>query len=340
MQRIARAAYYHAAACASQTRIMPNRPVMFLIGPTAAGKTDVAAALIDRLAEHGGAELISVDAAQVYRGMDLGSAKPSAAFLRRYPHHLIDIRALDDAYNAAEFCADASELIQAIRARGKWPVLVGGSLFYFAALEHGLSRLPSADADARAQIDLAIEQRGLAALHAQLQRIDAEAAAAIRPSDAQRIGRALEIHRLTGRAPSEVMQDSARRPLPYPLVKFGLFLAERGRLHARIEARFRRMVERGLAEEARALAEDFGHAPALRAVGYRQALDYLRGDLTHDEFVARGIAATRRLAKRQLTWMRQQRGLVWVDVTAGVDAAAESVCAFLRCRFNDAASDS
>lgn len=313
----------------------PTRPVLFLIGPTAAGKTDLAAALFDRFGESRGAALISVDAAQVYRGMNLGSAKPPADFLRAYPHHLIDIRAPNQTYNAAEFCADAHALIKDIRARGKRPVLVGGSSFYFAALEHGLSELPAADADARVAINRDIERRGLAALHAQLKRIDAEAAAAIRPSDAQRIGRALEIHRLTGRAPSEVMRAAPPDRLAYPLVKFGVFIADRGRLHARIETRFRRMVARGLVDEARALAEEFGDdLPAMRAVGYRQALDFLRGKLTHDEMLVRGIAATRQLAKRQLTWMRQQRDLVWVDVSAGIDAAADNVCAFLRERFD------
>lgn len=313
-------------------------PVVFLIGPTAAGKTDLAAALCERFDASGGVELISVDAAQVYRGMHIGSAKPSAEFLRKHPHHLIDIRAPNQTYNAAEFCADAHALIEDIRARGthgKWPVLVGGSMFYFAALEHGLSRLPSADADARVAITRDIEQRGLAAMHAQLQRIDADAAAAIRPSDAQRIGRALEIHRITGRAPSAVMQESAPRPFPHPLLKFGVFVADRRQLHARIDARFRRMVEHGLVEEARGLAEEFGDdLPAMRAVGYRQALDFLRGRLTHDEMVSKGIAATRQLAKRQLTWMRQQRDLVWVDVSNGIDAAADNVRAFLRGRFD------
>lgn len=326
---------------------MPDRPVIFLIGPTAAGKTDLAAALFDRVAEFGGvefggAELVNVDATQIYRGMDVGSAKPSADFLRRYPHHLIDIRDIRDirapaqTYNAADFCADAHALIQSIRARGKLPVLVGGSMFYFAALEHGLSELPAACIDARAAISRDIEQHGLAAMHAELQRIDAALASAIRPSDAQRIGRALEIHRLTGRAPSAVMRGARPVPFPYPLLKFGVFLADRRRLHARIEARFRRMVECGLVDEVRALAEQFDAAnppPAFRAVGYRQALDYLRGRLKHDEMLAKGIAATRQLAKRQLTWMRAQRDLVWVEVStgAGIERAVDGICAHLHC---------
>lgn len=312
---------------------MSDRPVLFLIGPTAAGKTDLAAALFDRAGEFGGAELVSVDAVQVYRGLDIGSAKPPAEFLRRYPHHLIDIRGIDATYNAADFCADARALIARIRARGKLPVLVGGSMFYFAALEHGLSELPAACADARAAISRDIEQHGLAAAHAQLRRIDAAHAEAIRPSDAQRIQRALEIHRLTGRAPREVMRGAAPARLPYPLLKFGAFLADRRRLHARIDARFRRMVERGLLDEARAIAAAAAEPPpALRAVGYRQALDCLRGRLSRDEMLAKGIAATRQLAKRQLTWMRAQRDLVWVEVSteAGLAAAVDGVCAHLR----------
>ena len=347
MECNARAVYYHAVASKTprQSHRMSNPPVIFLIGPTATGKTAVAAALFDRLnAINRGAELVSVDATQVYRGMDIGSAKPSADFLRRYPHHLIDIRAPADTYNAAAFRADAHELIQSIRARGKLPLLVGGSSFYFAALEHGLSELPAACADARADINRAIEQHGTAAMHKQLQRIDAAAAAAIRPSDAQRIGRALEIHRLTGCAPSAVMRRAAPKSLAFPLIKFGLFTADRRQLHARIDARFQQMLDCGLLDEVRALAEEFGDAkppPALRAVGYRQALAHLRGNLTHDAMRAKGIAATRQLAKRQLTWMRQQRHLLWVDVSAG-DAAGESavdgVCAYLQQRF-DAADD-
>ena len=307
---------------------MNTPPVLFLMGPTASGKTELAAALFDAF----DVELVSVDAAQVYRGMDIGTAKPAREFLRRYPHHLIDIRAPSNAYSAAEFCADARALISQIHARGKLPVLVGGTMFYFNALENGLSDLPSADPAARAQITREIETHGLAAMHARLSRLDAKLAAAIAPSDAQRIQRAMEIHRATGNAPSEVMAQSAATPLPFPLIKLGLFTADRRLLHARIETRFRRMLEQGLVDEVKTLAAglpdaDADQQTAMRTVGYRQALGFVRGAFGYDEMIDQAIAATRQLAKRQLTWMRNQRNLVWVDNAEGV--AVDGVCLYL-----------
>ncbi|MDD9858289.1 MAG: tRNA (adenosine(37)-N6)-dimethylallyltransferase MiaA [Gammaproteobacteria bacterium] len=308
---------------------MHDRPVIFLMGPTASGKTDLAAALFDR---HD-AELVSVDAAQVYRGMDIGTAKPARDLLRRYPHHLIDIRAPHETWSAAEFRDHALTLIGHIHARGKLPILVGGSMFYFSALENGLSELPAADPGARARISREMEQRGPAAMHKRLQRIDAALAAAIRPSDPQRIQRALEIHRLTGCAPSEVMRRSAARRFPFPLIKLGLFTADRRVLHARIETRFRRMLARGLVGEVEAIAAtlgDAGRQPSMRTVGYRQVLGFLRNELTYDEMTAKGVAATRQLAKRQLTWLRQQSNLVWVDASAR--PPVDSVCVYLQKR--------
>ncbi len=294
-----------------------NRPVIFLMGPTACGKTDLAAALFDEY----DAELISVDAAQIYRGMDIGTAKPSAEFLRRYPHHLIDIREPNEVYSAARFRDDALALIEPIHARGKLPILVGGTMFYFSALENGLSELPSADPETRRHIADEMKKKGLPAMHAQLQQIDPALAATIKPSDPQRIGRALEIHRLSGELPSEVMARSKAEPLDFPLIKLGLSIADRSVLHARIEARFKRMLAQGLVDEVKTIIAGIDNShkqPSLRTVGYRQVLEFLRGECTSDEMIERGIAATRQLAKRQLTWMRRQRDLVWMDANPSV----------------------
>ena len=308
-------------------------PVVCLMGPTACGKTELAAALFDAFE----AELVSVDAAQVYRGMDIGTAKPAPEFLRQYPHHLIDIRDPSEAYCAARFCEDAYTLIEKIHAAGKLPILVGGTMFYFAALENGLSELPAADREVRRQLAAEIAERGLPAMHAQLRRIDAPLAATILPSDAQRIQRALEIHRLSGRPPSEVMAKSNPRPIPFPLIKLGLFTSDRGVLHERIAARFRQMLEQGLVDEVKTLVASLAtlgdaphRLPSLRTVGYRQILGFLRGEFPHDEMIDKGIAATRQLAKRQLTWLRRQRNLVWID---GADpAVADSARTYLQNR--------
>lgn len=308
-------------------------PVVFLMGATATGKTDLAARLYDAFA----AELVSVDAAQVYRGMDIGTAKPKAAFLRQYPHHLIDIRAPHESYSAAQFCAHARTLIGEIHARGNLPILVGGTLFYFSALENGLSELPSADADLRARLAREVAQHGLAKLYAQLQKVDASLAATIAPTDAQRIQRAVEIHQLTGQPPSNVMARAARRPLPFPLLKLGLSVAPRSLLHARIEERFRHMLARGLVEETQAIAAAMENPHAqtsLRAVGYRQVLAFLRGECAYADMVEKGIAATRQLAKRQLTWLRGWGNLVWLDNTdfSAADAGVERVQHWLVAR--------
>ena len=308
-------------------------PVVCLMGPTACGKTELAAALFDAFE----AELVSVDAAQVYRGMDIGTAKPARAFLRQYPHHLIDIRDPSEVYCAARFCEDALALIEQIHAAGKLPILVGGTMFYFAALENGLSELPAADREVRRQLAAEIAECGLPAMHAQLRRIDAPLAATILPSDAQRIQRALEIHRLSGRPPSEVMAKSNPRPIPFPLIKLGLFTSDREVLHERIAARFRQMLEQGLVDEVKTLVAglatlgDAPHRlPSLRTVGYRQVFGFLRGEFSHDEMIDKGIAATRQLAKRQLTWLRRQRNLVWID---GADpSVADSARTYLQNR--------
>ncbi|MEA3292240.1 MAG: tRNA (adenosine(37)-N6)-dimethylallyltransferase MiaA [Pseudomonadota bacterium] len=291
------------------------------MGPTASGKTELAI----RLAERFPLELISVDAAQVYRGMDIGTAKPEPELLRRYPHRLIDICDPAEAYSAARFREDARRAIGEIHAAGRLPLLVGGTMFYFAALEHGLSTLPRADPALRAEIEAEAARTSWPALHRELERIDPSLARTIRPEDAQRIQRALEIHRLTGEAPSAVMAGSRGNALPHPLIKMALFTADRSQLHDAIARRFRTMLEAGLLSEVERLMErgDLSlKLPALRTVGYRQAWEHLSGERSRDEMERRAIAATRQLAKRQLTWLRQQRGVVWLQADDQfVDAA-------------------
>lgn len=295
-----------------------ERPiVIFLMGSTASGKTDTAARIFDQFS----CELISVDAAQVYRGMDIGTAKPDKSFLESYPHHLIDVRNIDACYSAAEFCKDASVLIQDIHQRGNTPILVGGSMFYFSALENGLSNLPAADAQTRILIENEINEKGLAALHQQLMTIDPVSARRIAPSDSQRIQRAIELYRLTNVPPSQLAThpeySACLGRLENPIVKITLFAADRKFLHQKIEQRYVHMLEQGLIDEVKALTHDL-EAPenltAMRTVGYRQVLDYLLNKVSHQQMVDSGIAATRQLAKRQLTWLRNQSNLVWFDI--------------------------
>ena len=281
-------------------------PVVFLIGPTASGKS----ALSLPLAEALGSEIVSVDSAQAYRGMDIGTAKPSLAERARVAHHLIDVVEPDDPYSAARFVRDALARIGQIRARGRRPLLVGGTMLYFNALQHGLAPMPAADFALRAELAAELAARGVAALHAELARVDPAAAARIHPHDPQRVQRALEVYRASGTPLSE-LQRRTRPALDEPVVKLALMPVERAWLHARIRARFAAMLEAGLLDEVRALRSRPGvHAglPSMRAVGYRQAwehLDALGGDGPgDDEWVGRAIAATRQLAKRQLTWLR------------------------------------
>ena len=301
-------------------------PVIFLLGATAVGKTELAARLHDAMP----AELISVDAAQVYRGMDIGTGKPNAEFLAKYPHHLIDIRAPTETYNAARFCKDAKTLIAEIHAREKIPILVGGTMFYYNALEQGLSALPSADAKLRAEIADEIAGRGLGALYAELKKVDAKLAAQIKPTDRQRIQRAMEIYRLTKTPPTMAMAREGVAPLSVAPIKIGLYLPDRAALHKRIHIRFEKMLERGLVDEVKAIIAAM-HSPqkypAMRTVNYRQVHSYLRGEISYDEMKAQAVAATRQLAKRQLTWMRGMRDLKWVDNS--VDAT-EKILAYLK----------
>lgn len=287
-------------------------PVVFLMGPTAAGKTELAVALVERLP----LAIISVDSAMVYRGLDIGTAKPDAATRARAPHRLIDIRDPAEVYSAAQFRCDAEREIAAIHASGRIPLLVGGTMLYFRALAQGLSRLPAADPVLRAQLAADRARAGSAALHARLARVDPVAAARIHPNDPQRLQRALEVFLLTGRPLSEHFARERVEDLPYRIVKLMVMPAERQRLHARIERRFHLMLARGLIDEVQRLRarSDLDSAkPALRAVGYRQVWQHLAGEFDYASLCERGIIATRQYAKRQLTWLRAETGGCWLD---------------------------
>lgn len=279
-------------------------PAIFLMGPTASGKTALACALAERFP----LALVSVDSALVYRGLDIGAAKPDAATLARHPHALVDIRDPAQAYSAAEFRQDALDAMGAITRAGRIPLLVGGTGLYFRALEHGLSALPDADPELRARLAGEAAREGWAALHARLAALDPQAAARIMPGDAQRIQRALEVIELTGR-PLSAQQDGRCGRLPWRVLKLALVPADRAALHARIACRFDAMLDGGFPEEAHRLRADPGwreDLPAMRAVGYRQAWAWLDGLDDRATFRDKAVFATRQLAKRQLTWLRSE----------------------------------
>ncbi len=292
-------------------------PAIALMGPTASGKTALALAW----AEKYGGEIVSVDSALVYRGLDIGAAKPSAQELARVPHHLIDVREPWQPYSAAEFANDARAAVDGIAARGKLPILAGGTGLYFQALLRGLSPMPEADAEVRAEIEAEAAQRGWPAMHAQLAEIDPEAAARIHATDPQRIQRALEVYRISGRPISAWQREDKPPALPLRVLKLAIAPQDRAELHARIERRFDAMLEAGFLEEMRRLRatpELRDHPrpldlPSLRAVGYRQAWEHLAGETDAAAFRDRAIFATRQLAKRQLTWLRGQPDLRWFD---------------------------
>lgn len=294
------------------------------MGPTASGKTDLAVALAERLP----LEIINVDSALVYRGLDIGAARPDAETLRRAPHRLMGFRDPAEPYSAAEFREDALREIAAIHEAGRVPLLVGGTMLYFRVLRDGIAPLPAADPRVRARIDAEARERGWPALHQRLAEVDPETAARLRPHDRQRLQRALEVHELTGIPLSEhhrrqrenrKLSDNAGgvpAPFPYTLVSMALAPARRAVLHERIALRFRQMLEQGLVEEVERLYRDQGldpDLPALRAVGYRQVCEYLDGACDRREMEERAIAATRQLAKRQLTWLRRWPELHWLD---------------------------
>jgi len=296
-----------------------------LMGPTASGKTDLAVALAERLP----VEIVSVDSALVYRGMDIGTAKPDAATLARAPHHLIDIIEPTEAYSAGRFRADATALIADIHARGRIPLLVGGTMLYFRALKHGLDELPGADPALRAELDARAAHIGWPAMHAELARLDPVTAARLQVNDAQRIQRALEVCLSSGR-PLSAHYGAARSEMPWRLLEFALVPGDRAWLHARIALRFRQMLDAGLVDELRRLRARHPLAPdmaSMRCVGYRQAWQYLEGEIDADALLAQGTAATRQLAKRQLTWLRGWQGARVLDVAdpALIDTLASAL---------------
>jgi tRNA dimethylallyltransferase len=303
-------------------------PLIALMGPTASGKT----ALAVEWAESLGADLVSVDSALVYRGLDLGSAKPDPATLARAPHRLIDIREPHEPYSAAEFEADARRELDDIARRGRLPVLVGGTGLYFRALLHGLSGMPAADPALRAQLEAEADERGWGAMHAELSGIDPPAARRIHESDTQRIQRALEVYRLTGRPISQWQTSASRRPFPWRVLKLVVAPADRATLHERIALRFDAMLDAGLLDEVRRLRADprlHEDLPSMRAVGYRQAWQHLGGDGDLAALRARGIAATRQLAKRQLTWLRSEHDARWFDPSLHRSEIAHALRLFL-----------
>ena len=299
----------------SETTHLP--PAVCLMGPTASGKTDLAVALVEQLP----LEIISVDSVMVYRGMDIGSAKPDPATLARAPHRLIDIRDPSEAYSAAQFRDDALREMATISAAGRIPLLVGGTMLYFRALLSGLSTLPSADTDIRSRLEAEAEVEGWAGLHRRLAEVDAAAAARIHPHDPQRIQRALEVYELTGTPLSQLQQQQqADEALPYRIIKLAVAPTDRSILHERIAMRFEQMLGDGLIEEVEALRRRGDlhlDLPALRAVGYRQVWEFLAGDIDYTEMRERGIIATRQLAKRQFTWLRAEQALTLLDSLDG-----------------------
>lgn len=288
-------------------------PAIFLMGPTASGKTGLAV----KLKQQFPLEIISVDSALVYRGMNIGTAKPDDETLAKAPHHLIDLISPTEAYSAASFRRDALKLMQEVYERGNVPLLVGGTMLYFSALEEGLSGLPQADPDLRATLDAEAAILGWPAMHAKLADIDPITAARLKPTDAQRIQRALEVFHLSGRTMSALFTDQQMEALPYRLLKIGLMPSERKILHERIALRFQQMLSQGLIEEVRQLLTNYpalhANMPSMRCVGYRQVLGYLRQEYNYETMLEKGIAATRQLAKRQMTWLRSMPNTMALD---------------------------
>ncbi|MFF6010325.1 tRNA (adenosine(37)-N6)-dimethylallyltransferase MiaA [Rahnella sp. R3(2024)] len=298
-------------------------PAIFIMGPTASGKTALAMSLVKHLP----VELISVDSALIYRGMDIGTAKPTAEELADAPHRLIDILDPTQAYSAADFRADALREMAEITARNKIPLLVGGTMLYFKALLEGLSPLPQADAAVRERIEKQAEEQGWNALHDQLSEIDPVAAMRIHPNDPQRLSRALEVFYISGKTLTELTKISGET-LPYRVHQFAIAPTRRELLHSRIEERFSQMLSNGFEDEVRTLlARGDLHTdlPSIRCVGYRQMWSYLSGEFDYDEMVYRGVCATRQLAKRQMTWLRGWDNVEWLDSEKPDDALSRVI---------------
>jgi tRNA dimethylallyltransferase len=296
-------------------------PAIFLMGPTASGKTGIAV----ELARHLPVELVSVDSALVFRDMNIGTAKPDAETLHIAPHHLIDIINPTESYSAATFRSDALRLMADITARGKIPLLVGGTMLYFKALRDGLSDLPPSNPTMRADLDAQIEQHGIAWLHHELSKVDAETAARLNPADTQRIQRAMEIYLISGKPMSELIQapsisspcgNGGNSSLPYYITPIALIPSDRAVLHRHIATRFEKMLQQGLVEELQGLRDKYSlnsDMTAMRCVGYRQAWQFIDGEINEAQLIETGIAATRQLAKRQLTWLRSTPDVIEID---------------------------
>ena len=297
------------------------------MGPTASGKTAVAA----RLARELPCEIISVDSAQIYKGMDIGTAKPGTDLLKQAPHHLLDVIEPHESYSAARFRDDALALMREITERDRMPLLVGGTMLYFKALVEGLNELPEADPVIRLVIDTMAEEQGWPAVHAKLRHVDPGTAARLDPNDAQRIQRALEVYYIANKPMSELLKKPKYVYFPYTPIKVALVPGDREVLHERIARRFEAMIEQGLATELKNLREEYGleaGMPSMRCVGYRQAWDYLDGRIDLAGLREQGIAATRQLAKRQLTWLRSMDGVTEFDCLA--EDVADFVLEYLR----------
>ena len=287
-------------------------PVLFLMGPTASGKTHIAVALSKILP----VDIVSVDSAMVYKGMDIGTAKPSPEIQATAPHRLIDICDPAEVYSAARFCNDAREEIDSIRNSGRIPFLVGGTGLYFRSLEYGLSEMPSADPETRQRLEKEARKLGWKKMHARLAEIDPAAARRIHPNDPQRIQRALEVYELTGTALTDHHQGSGSSALPFRIIKLISCPADRNILHERINQRFYEMLDRGLVNEVEGLYQRgdlHSGLPSLRLVGYRQVWKHLEGKLDYQQMIDHAIVATRQLAKRQLTWLRRESNARWFD---------------------------
>lgn len=305
--------------------------VLCLMGPTAAGKTDIAVELTQRLP----CDIISVDSALVYRGLDIGTAKPTPDILKIAPHRLIDIRDPADPYSVGQFCVDAKREIQLILQRGRIPLLVGGTMMYFNALQRGISELPTANPAMRAEITARAEASSWESLHAELTKIDPTAAARIHSNDAQRIQRALEVYYLTGMTLTDCFAQQQSFSAEWPMLNLAIAPTDRSYLHQRIEQRFIQLIQRGFIEEVEQLRarNDLDlDTPSMRAVGYRQVWEYLNGALTKQEMIEQGIAATRQLAKRQLTWLRNWEDLNWFD--SQIPHIVDKILAFVAAKVN------
>ena len=291
---------------------MNKAKIISLMGPTASGKTAFAMELYDKYP----IDIISVDSALIYRGMDIGSAKPTKQEQQKYPHKLIDICDPAESYSAANFRHDAIEEIEKSLSNGRTPLLVGGTMLYFKALIDGLSPLPAADSDIRQQIEEKANKLGWQAIHEELKKVDPVSAQRIHPNDPQRLNRALEVYLISGKSLTELTQESGEA-LPYDIMQLAIMPEDRAELHQRIEQRFLQMLDQGFEEEVKTLMQRSDlhtNLPSIRCVGYRQMWEYLNGDISYDEMVFKGICATRQLAKRQITWLRGwKQPITWLN---------------------------